>query len=106
MKRFDSSGQSFFAPASPLEALRSIVSMAMTAIGNHVPDWRPESETRTQLSFVDLSRAYFNATVNEKDGPTYVNLPDADFDAEDKCARLVWHMYGTRMAADSKNTPR
>ena len=100
MKKLDTSGQSFFAPAPPLEALRSIVSMAMTSIGSHVPDWRPESDARTQLSFVDVSRAYFNATINEKDGPTYVDLPDEDPDSQDKCARLVRHMYGTRMAAD------
>ena len=100
MKAMDSSGQSYFAPAPPLEALRTVLSMAVTAIGKHVPDWKPDSPNRTQLSFVDVSRAYFNAAINEHDAPTYVDLPSEDGDAATMCARLLRHMYGTRMAAD------
>ena len=101
MKALDSSGQSFFAPAPPpIEALRTVVSMAMTRIGSHIPDWEPESATRTQLSFIDVSRAYFNAVINEQDAPTYVALPAEEKDSEGMCGRLLRHMYGTRMAAD------
>ena len=38
LKARDTSGQSFFAPAPPLEALRTVLSMAMSRIGSHVPD--------------------------------------------------------------------
>lgn len=47
LKARDTSGQSYFAPAPPLEALRTVVSMAMTRIGSHEPDWSPHSPTRT-----------------------------------------------------------
>ena len=57
LKALDRSGQNYFAPAPPLEALRTVVSLAMTRIGDHVPDWNPASPTRTQLSFIDVSRA-------------------------------------------------
>ena len=100
MKALDSSGQSFFAPAPPIEALRTVVGKAMTRIGSHVPDWNPASATRTQLSFIDVSRAYFNAAISEHDAPTYVALPAEEENSQDMCARLLRHMYGTRMAAD------
>ena len=100
MKVLDQSGATYFAPAPPLEALRTVLSMAMTKIGKHVPDWDPLSETRTQISFVDVSRAYFNAVISELDAPTFVDLPTEDPDSASMCARLLRHMYGTRMAAD------
>ena len=72
----------------------------MTRIGNHVPDWDPASPTRTQLSFIDARRAYFNAKIDQTDEPVYVSLPEEDPDTADKCARLLRHMYGARRAAD------
>ena len=95
LKARDTSGQSFFAPAPPIEALRTVLSMAMTKIRGHQPDWRPTSPTRTQLSFVDVSRAYFNAKIDPEAEPTYVDLPVEDKDHASKCAELLRHMYGT-----------
>ena len=57
------------------------------------------SERRTQISAVDISRAYFNASTDESN-PTYVALPREDPDHVDKCGLLRKHMYGTRAAAD------
>ena len=38
LKATDHSGESYFAPAPPLEALRTVLSLAMTRIGKHVPE--------------------------------------------------------------------
>ena len=72
----------------------------MTRVGKHQPDWSPDSPTRTQISMVDVKRAYFNATISPEEPPTYVQLPDEDGDAQEMCAKLLRHMYGTRAAAD------
>ncbi len=100
MKALDKSGQSFFAPAPPIEALRTVLSLAMTKMGQHKPDWNPRSPNRTQISFVDVTRAYFNAKIDKDATPTYVNLPNEDADNQRMCAQLLRHLYGTRMAAD------
>ena len=100
MKVLDHSGQSFFAPAPPLEALRTVLSLAMTAVGTHQPNWDPKSPDRTQVSFVDITRAYFNAVIDGRDKPTFVELPAEDPDHQDRCGQLLRHMYGTRGAAD------
>ena len=100
LKATDRSGQTYFAPAPPLEALRTVLSLAMTRIGKHVPNWDPSSPDRTQLSFVDVRRAYFNAKVDQDEEPVYVDLPPEDEDSGSMCARLLRHMYGTRRAAD------
>ena len=100
MKAQDHSGASYFAPAPPLEALRTVLSFAMTSVGDYAPDPDPHSPHRTQVSFIDITRAYFNAKVDQKDPPVYVNLPTEDPDHQSMCARLLRHMYGTRMAAD------
>ena len=100
MKAHDHSGASYFAPAPPLEALRTVLSLAVTEIGDHRPVLDPHSRHRQQLSFVDIKRAYFNAAIDEHDPPTFVSLPAEDPDSATKCARLLRHMYGTRMAAD------
>ena len=55
LKAVDKSGDTFFAPMPPLEAVRAVLSLAMTTVGNHVPNHDPKSEERTQLSFVDVS---------------------------------------------------
>ena len=99
LKARDPSGDSFFAPTPPLEALRTVLSLTATTIGGHRPDWRPDSETRTQISCMDVTRAYFNAKCDPSQ-PTYVTLPAEDPDACDKIGLLLRHMYGTRRAAD------
>ena len=99
MKATDKSGDSFFAPTPPLESLRMVLSMATSSMGSWRVDRNPESETRTQISLMDISRAYFNAHV-EEDSPTFVQLPPEDKDHGVLCAKLLRHMYGTRAAAD------
>ena len=99
LKATDKSGQSYFAPTPPLESLRTVLSLAATTIGSWKPCREPKSEERTQVSFLDISRAYFNARTDE-DQVTYVQLPAEDPDCGVLCARLLRHMYGTRAAAD------
>ena len=58
-----------FAPTPPLESLRTVLSFAATdveGLPKHVRD--PSSEERTQVSFVDISRAYFCAAT-DPEGP-------------------------------------
>ena len=89
------------APTPPLEALRTVLSLAATDLPNRPPRCRdPSSELRTQVSFVDISRAYFNAPT-DPDDPCYVQLPPEDPD-HDKglCGLLLRHMYGTQKAAE------
>ena len=100
LKAMDKSGHSFFAPAPPLEALRTVLSLAMTAIGTHRPDWDSKSPNRIQVSMIDVKRAYFNAVVDKCDKPTFVDLPAEDADHGSMCGQLLRHMYGTRGAAD------
>ena len=100
MKSHDKSGESFFAPAPPLEALRTVLSTAVTSIGVHVPVLDPKSPMRSQISFIDIKRAYFNAKIDERAEPTFVRLPEEDPDSATMCAKLLRHMYGTRLAAD------
>ena len=100
IRALDKSGQSYFAPAPPIEALRTVISLAATTVGDHKPDWRPNSPTRTQISFVDVSRAYFNAKIDPSERETFVDLPAEDPDSATMCGQLLRHMYGTRPAAD------
>ena len=89
-----------FAPTPPLESLRAILSLAATDMDgqpNHSRD--PTSELRTQVSFIDISRAYFCASTDPSD-PTYVELPREDPAHGVKVGLLLNHMYGTRKAAD------
>ena len=100
LKAHDHSGASYFAPAPPLEALRTVLSLAVTSIGDHRPILDPLSPHRSQVSFIDIKRAYFNAVISEHDPPTFVKLPEEDKDHGTMCAQLLRHMYGTRLAAD------
>ena len=50
------------------------------------------------IYFMDISRAYFNAKVDESD-PVYVDLP-TELAQPGTCAMLQRDMYGTRRAAD------
>ena len=77
----------FFASTPPLEALRLLLS--------HVTTSRTTGGQRRKVSFIDVRRAYFNATA---DRPTYVKLPPEDAE-EGKCGRLNRCLYGTRDAA-------
>ena len=56
MKAHDKSGESYFAPAPPLEALRTVLSTALTSIGRHKPILDPKSPMRSQISFIDIKR--------------------------------------------------
>ena len=91
-----------FAPTPPLESLRTILSFAATDLPGrpaHVRD--PSSEKRTQISFIDIKRAYLCAKTDPED-PTYVELPPEHpwHKDGDSCALLLKHMYGTRKAGD------
>ena len=58
-----------------------------------------ESSVCQMIYIMDISRAYFNAKIEESD-PVYVELPP-EIDAPlGRCALLQRHMYGTRRAAD------
>ena len=94
--------EAIFAPTPPLESLRTILSLAATDItGRASHDRNPKSERRTQISAIDISRAYFNASMEEGVEPTYVCLPPEHPDqAKGQCGLLLKHMYGTRVAAD------
>ena len=89
-----------FAPTPPLESLRTIISLAATDFAGVKPRVRDgQSDRRTQISFIDISRAYFCASTDPND-PSYVELPAEDPDHGTMCGLLLKHMYGTRRAAD------
>jgi len=89
-----------FAPTPPLESLRTILSLAATDMHGQPKHVRePSSELRTQVSFIDISRAYFCASTDPSE-PTYVELPLEDPDHGAFAGLLLKHMYGTRKAAD------
>ena len=100
LKAVDKSNNSYFAPAPPLEALRTVLRSAMTRIGKHQPVWDPLAKDRIQISFIDVKRAYFNAKIDSESPPVFVELPHEDADCGVMCAQLLRHMYGTRGAAD------
>ena len=89
-----------FAPTPPLESLRTVLSLAATDMKGAKKRVRdPLSLERTQVSFIDICRAYFCASTDPND-PSYVELPLEDEDYGVKCGVLLKHMYGTRKAAD------
>ena len=92
---------SIFAPTPPLEALRTVLSLACSRLPGDVPkSWDPNDSNRMQISLVDISRAYFNARVDDAH-PTYVELPPEHPDSKrGMCGFLRRHMYGTQRAAD------
>ena len=91
-----------FAPTPPLESVRMVLSLAATNLPGETKHVREaESEWRTQISIIDISRAYFNAKKSMDVDPTYVELPEEDpAKASGMCGLLKVHMYGTRAAAD------
>jgi hypothetical protein len=89
-----------FAPTPPLESLRTVISLAASDVKGMPRHVRaPNSVHRTQVSFIDISRAYFCAATDPND-PTYVELPAEDPEHGTMVGRLLKHMYGTRKAAD------
>jgi hypothetical protein len=90
-----------FAPTPPLESLGTVLSLAATNLkGEKLHDREPDSPSRTQISFVDIARAYFCASTDPND-PTYVELPSEDGGRErGLCGLLLKLMYGTKKAAD------
>ena len=81
-----------FAATPPLEAKKSLFSMAITQFARG----RAKSMKGTQkLLFIDVRRAYVYAPARR---PVYVTLPDEDAE-EGMCGRLNRSMYGTRDAA-------
>ena len=96
----NSGDEAIFAPTPPLEALRTVLSLAVTQLPWQAPRCRdPNSEDRVQVYLVDISRAYFNAKVDQR-FPTFVALPPEHPQyGKGLCGRLIRHMYGTRSAA-------
>ena len=81
-----------FAPIPPLESLRTVLSVAATTIPGYLEhDYSTTGASRTQVSFIDIARAYFCAKT-DPDNPTYVELPEEDGDHERLCGRLLRHM--------------
>ena len=67
--------EAIFAPTPPLESLRMVLSHATTQFPNEKTKvWDGESPDRQMIYFMDISRAYFNARVDESD-PVYLDLP-------------------------------
>ena len=95
-----------FAPTPPLESLRAILSL--TATQEFWPEevWNASetSDQRLQVSMIDISRAYFNAKVDESD-PVYVELPPEIDAPPGSCALLRRHMYGTRRGCATTYIP-
>ena len=92
--------ESIFAPTPPLEAIRTVCSIAATQFPGESALCRdPSSEERIQISFIDIARAYFNAAT-DPNHPTYVELLP-EHPQQGKCVGLLLkHMYGTLRAAD------
>ena len=56
-----------FAPMPRLEGLMAVLSLAAIGIGGSVVrDKRPESQTRTQATVIDIARAYFCAKTDPR----------------------------------------
>ena len=75
--------EEFFAATPPIETLRMILSFAA-------------EHPSLQVSFVDISRAYFNAKIGRD---AYVELPPEAGHGSEYLGQLVKCMYGTRDAA-------
>ncbi len=66
LKATDKSGASFFAPTPPLEALRTVLSLAATSIDGWRPCYDPASEKRTQVGFLDISSSVCSGRVRSE----------------------------------------
>ena len=92
--------EAIFAPTPPLETLRTVLSLAMTKLpGQSEKCYDPVSEQRMHISLIDISRAYLNAKIDQRN-PTFVELPpEHPMAGKGLCGRLQRHMYNTRHAA-------
>ena len=81
-----------FAATPPLEAKKSLFSMAMSQFSRGIGEFSSKTQ---KLLFIDVSRAYFYAPARK---PVFVKLPEKD-DTPAMCGRLNVSMYGTRDAA-------
>ena len=77
-----------FAATPPLEALRYLLSSAMTAT-------KRQTRTRRKMRFLDASRAHFHSPALRK---IFINLPAEDSEPG-MCGRLNKMLYGTRDAS-------
>lgn len=93
--------QSVFAPTRPLEALRTVKSLACCALpGDSVKSRDLLSEEKKQISLIDISRSYFNAKAGDAN-PAYVHFPrEHRFGGDELFGLLRRHMYGTQRAAE------
>ena len=77
--------EAIFAPTPPLETLRTVLSLAVTQLPGQPARCRdPESEDRVQISLVDISRAYFNAKIDQRyhtfvESPQSIHKPEKVF---------------------------
>ena len=86
---------SMYAPMPPLEAKKTLMSLAASGIGGK----RGRSDSRVKLAFVDIKKAYLNAKVRE---PTYIQLPpELSRLHPGMFARMNVSLYGTRAAASN-----
>ena len=94
--------EAIFAPTPPLDALRTVLGATATGWKSARPHTRdPESEQRTQVSFIDVSQTYFNARRYPNVDPVYADLLARDpGKARDMVGLVLVHLYGTRAAAD------
>ena len=70
--------EAVFAPRPPLEAFRTVLGLEATDLVGRTRWCRlPNSEESTQVSFVDIPRACFNAKI-DLDDPAYVAMPGED----------------------------
>ena len=81
--------ENLFAATPPLEAKKTLFSLAVTEGFGYGPGWQ------YKLEFIDVKRAYFYAPAKRD---VYVKLPDEDYE-EGMCGKLNKSMYGTRDAA-------
>ena len=83
-----------FAAAPPLEAKKTLFSMAVTAGPGYQGGLREKGK---KLDFIDVRRAYFHAKARRD---IFVSLPPEDAE-EGMCGKLRKAMYGTRDAAQN-----
>jgi hypothetical protein len=86
--------EDLFAATPPLEALKLLLSMAVT---EGIGDSGVNKKDGNKLEFIDVRRAYFHAKARRM---VYVKLPEEDHEVG-KCGRLIKAMYGTRDAAQN-----
>ncbi len=110
-------GETIFVATAPYETIRMMIYLAVSQEESHdnassasfddgtrrvrrrlQHPTSANEDNRTQISLIDIRRAYFNATVNPEE-PIYVEFPPEDPMHGQRCGRLNRHLYGTRRAA-------